>query len=114
MFYQFGFSLYSYFVHILFVYKLVLVILNWGSKCSLVFYTLIELSKELVLRISTNYLTKGYFVFCRKIKVQSCIIWTSSLLVGSSSRTTSRRTPLCIPLLLLVSIRLRFLSPILK
>ena len=34
----------SYSVHILFVYKLVLVILNWGSKRSLVFYTLIELS----------------------------------------------------------------------
>ena len=44
MFYQFGFSLYLYSAHILFVYKLVLVILNWGSKHSLVFYTLFELS----------------------------------------------------------------------
>ena len=44
MFYEFGFSLYSYFAHILFVYKLVLVILNWSSKCSSAFYTLIELS----------------------------------------------------------------------
>ena len=31
-------------VHILFVYKLVLVLLKLGSKHSLVFYTLIELS----------------------------------------------------------------------
>ena len=44
MFYQFGFCLYSYSAHILFVYKLVLVILNWGSKHLLVFYTLFELS----------------------------------------------------------------------
>ena len=35
----------SYFAHILFDYKLVLVFCNWGSKHSLVFYTLIELSK---------------------------------------------------------------------
>ena len=33
--------------HILFVYKLVLVLLKLGSKHSLVFYTLIELSKNL-------------------------------------------------------------------
>ena len=44
MFYQFGFSFYSYFAHILFVYKFVLVILIWGSKRSLMFYTQIELS----------------------------------------------------------------------
>jgi len=44
VFYLFGFSLYSYSAHILFVYKLVLVILICGSKRSLVFYTLIELS----------------------------------------------------------------------
>ena len=44
MFYQFGFSLYLYSIHILFVYKLVLVILNWGFKHSLVFYTLILIS----------------------------------------------------------------------
>jgi len=30
--------------HILFEYKLVLIILNWGSKHSLVFYTSSELS----------------------------------------------------------------------
>ena len=44
MFYRFGFSLYSYSAHILFVYKFVLVILNWGSKRSRVFYTVFELS----------------------------------------------------------------------
>ena len=34
----------SYSTHILFDYKLVLVFCNWGSKRSLVFYKLIELS----------------------------------------------------------------------
>ena len=34
----------SYSAHILFDYKLVLVFCNWGSKCSLVFYMLFELS----------------------------------------------------------------------
>ena len=34
----------SYSVHILFDYKLVLVFCKWGSKRSLVFYTLFELS----------------------------------------------------------------------
>ena len=34
--------------HILFVYKLVLVLLNLGSKHSLVFYTLIELSVDML------------------------------------------------------------------
>ena len=37
----------SYFAHILFDYKLVLVFCNWGSKHSLVFYTLIELSIDI-------------------------------------------------------------------
>ena len=32
MFYQFGFSLYLYSIHILFVYKLVLVFLNLGVE----------------------------------------------------------------------------------
>ena len=47
MFYLFGFSLYSYSAHILFIYKRVLVILIWGTKRSLVFYTLIKLSEEI-------------------------------------------------------------------
>ena len=34
----------SYSTHILFDYKLVLVFCNWGSKCSLMFYMLFELS----------------------------------------------------------------------
>ena len=34
----------SYSAHILFDYKLVLVFCNWGSKCSLMFYMLFELS----------------------------------------------------------------------
>ena len=39
----------SYSAHILFDYKLVLVFCNWGSKRSLVFYKLIELSVSVSL-----------------------------------------------------------------
>ena len=39
----------SYSAHILFDYKLVLVFCNWGSKHSLVFYKLIELSVSVSL-----------------------------------------------------------------
>ena len=39
----------SYSAHILFDYKLVLVFCNWGSKRSLIFYTLFELSYILLV-----------------------------------------------------------------